>query len=211
MKGELVTLRRVTDDDHDLLASWASGRAGLYGSGGASFPSRDEMRGSIEAGARYLMVTDPDGTRIGAVTWESGAHALSFRIGVMIGEEELWTEGHGAEAVLLLLNLLFHTMGAHRVEMIAGLYNRQPVRMVTHGYMVLEGIMRDYFFVDGQYYDAVILSLLRPDYYRLVEDLAIPQDVIPADQKQEARDTLRKYLVDRSADYFLQLIENRER
>ncbi|MBE1530420.1 GNAT family N-acetyltransferase [Actinomadura algeriensis] len=208
MKGELVELRRVTEDDYDALASWASGLPGLYGSGSAAFPGREDMRRSIESGgARYLIAVDPGGTRIGAVTWDPGAHALSFRIGVMIGDEELWTEGHGAEAVLLLLNLLFHTMGAHRVEMITGLYNRQPVRMVTQGYMVLEGILRDYFFVDGDYYDAVILSLLRPDYYRLVNDLEIPQDVIPADQKREARETLRKHLADISADYFVRLIE----
>jgi RimJ/RimL family protein N-acetyltransferase len=204
MKGDYVSLRRMKDDDFELLADWIGGRVGSYGAGSPAFITPEQLRAGF---VTYLMVVRNDGERIGVVSWRQLAYEASYELGVAIGDEESWTDGYGVEAVLLLLHYIFHARNAHRVEMVAGLYNRQPMRMVTQGVMVLEGVLRDYFFLDGEYHDAAMFSLLREDYYKLVRELELAPDSVPEAEKREARKVFHEYLANKPQNYLSLLAE----
>ncbi|GLZ06506.1 alanine acetyltransferase [Actinomadura sp. NBRC 104412] len=206
MKGDYVSLRRMKDADFELLADWIGGRVGSYGAGSPFFVTPEELRRGADT---YLMVVRNDGERIGVVSWRQLAYVGSYELGVAIGDESAWTDGYGVEAVLLLLHYVFHARNAHRVEMKAGLFNRQPIRMVTQGIMVLEGVLRDYYFLDGRYYDAVVFSLLREDYYKLVEALELSPDTIPEAEKREAFKVFQEFLANRPQDYLSQLLNRK--
>ncbi|MFI0406070.1 GNAT family N-acetyltransferase [Actinomadura sp. 3N508] len=205
MKGDYVSLRRMKDGDFELLADWIGGRVGTYGAGSPHFIRPEDLSRGADT---FLMVVRNGGERIGVVSWRQLQYVGSYELGVAIGDESAWTDGYGVEAVLLLLQYIFHARNAHRVEMKAGLFNRQPMRMVTQGVMVLEGILRDYYFLDGEYHDAVVFSLLRDDYYELVRTLQLQPDTVPQAEKREAFKVFQEYLANRPQDH-LSLLLNR--
>jgi RimJ/RimL family protein N-acetyltransferase len=197
MKGPSVSLEPVTsDEDCELLARWASSAAGTYASGARAFVSTAEFRDSLGSSpVTFLMVRVHDGGAIGAVTWQNLEHSGSFLIGVMIGDLDLWGGGLGVESVSLLIEYLFHSCNARRVQFICGSYNKPMIEIACSSLVRVEGVLRDYYFLDGAYHDGVIGAILRDDYYsaRCGPGLR-PSDVVPDADKAEAHRILADYL-----------------
>lgn len=185
-----------TDDDYESLARWASSAAGIYASGERNFVSaaafRESLRGSADT---FLMVRDREGRAIGAVSWRPMECQGNYTIGNMIGERDLWDGGLGVESVGQLIEYLFHARNAHRVQFICGTYNKPMIEIYCSGLIHVEGVLRDYYFLDGTYHDAVIGSILQADYYSALAGMNLrPFDVIPAAEKERARGILLDYL-----------------
>ncbi|HEY3953170.1 MAG TPA: GNAT family protein [Streptosporangiaceae bacterium] len=199
MKGTSINLEPVTsDEDCELLARWASSTAGTYASGGRAFVTTAEFRESLGASpTTFLMVRTHQGRAVGAVTWQHLEHSGSFLIGVMIGDPDLWGAGLGVESVSLLIEYLFHSCNAHRVQFICGSYNKPMIEIACSSLIRVEGVLRDYYFLDGAYHDGVIGAILRDDYYsaRCGPGLR-PSDVVPETDKAEARKILSGYLAE---------------
>jgi hypothetical protein len=69
------------------------------------------------------------------------------------------------------------------------------VEFFCSGLLRLEGVLRDYYFLDGEYHDAVIGSLLRDEYYALVDAYQIvPPNTISEGEKEQARKLLLEHL-----------------
>ncbi|MGV9381911.1 GNAT family N-acetyltransferase [Nonomuraea sp. NPDC003707] len=196
MRGNLVSLEPVSEEDYELIARWSGESAGVLGQGTPVFVSPDSIREGVEspmtAGSRsgYFMVASLAGRKIGVVSWTTMAYPDSYTGASRIGDPRLWAHGYGMEANILLLGYLFQQRNAHRVHMPVGLYNRQMIQMATRGYFVLEGILRDYFYLDGAYCDAAVYSVLRHEYYALAAaapEAGLAVDLIPEEHKREAR------------------------
>lgn len=204
MRGALVRLDAIEEDDLPTVAGWFRKSAvGMLGTGAATaFTSTDAMRQAVEAGPeRYAMVRTHDGTRVGLVQWRRRKYAGSYTVGGIIGDSELWDSGCGGEASWLLVHHLFHDQNAHRVEFVTAAFNVRVIKMLVKSGMVIEGILRDYFFVDGEYHDAVVTSYLRDEYYSTDESGISGEtffgDTIPAEDKLEAQRVLGAYLRER--------------
>ncbi|MCP3821627.1 GNAT family N-acetyltransferase [Streptomyces sp. A3M-1-3] len=210
MRGDFVSLQRCTDEDYERIADWALSSVSTYSSGSPQLLGGADIRQAArQGGMNYMMVVTHEGERIGAVNWGPLAYQGSYTIGSAIGASGLWSQGYGAEANVLLLNHLFHALNAHRVQLTLGMHNRHMVQIVMHGGFVVEGILRDYFFVDGRHFDAVTCSLLRSEFYALAEDseLGLAADTVPAEEKEAARSMFADHLERRSAGYLLDLLE----
>jgi hypothetical protein len=138
-------------------------------------------------------------------------------IGGAIGDPELWSRGYGAEAFDLLIDHLFHARNAHRVQFTTAMYNKNVLRLATRAGFVLEGVLREYYYLDGCHHDAVVWSLLRSEYYGVVEhlkrtdpDFALPETVSESD-KVEARRIVAQYLADASGETSARLLLQRVR
>lgn len=195
LKGSSVTLEPLTsDEDYELLARWISSVAGTYAGGGRAFVNSAQFRDDPEASRNtYLIVRLHDGRPVGAVAWHTLEHPLSFQIGVMIGDTALWGGGLGVEAINLLLEYLFHSCNARRVQFIQGSFNRPAIEIACSGVARVEGVLRDYYFLDGAYHDAIISAILRDSYYAMRRGSG-PPDVVSADEKDQARKILNDYL-----------------
>ncbi|MER7848921.1 GNAT family N-acetyltransferase [Kitasatospora sp. NPDC096077] len=212
MRGDLVALETCTDEDFQLIVDWTGSRVGTYSSGSPQFLSAELLRDAVrQGGMHYLMVATHDGTRVGAVNWGPLAYEGSYTIGSAIGVTGLWSQGYGVEANVLLLNYLFHAKNAHRVQLTLGLHNRQMVQIITHGGFTVEGVLRDYFFLDGRHWDAVVCSLLRDEFYALARtsELGLAADVVPAGEKAEARRLFLEHLDRTGAGYLRDVHERR--
>jgi diamine N-acetyltransferase len=186
-----VTLAPVTEEDYALLSQWASSNAGFYASGTKNQVSAAEFKEFLgQADDEYLMACTADGQAIGAVSWKPADAPGNYSVGTMIGDPDMWGVGFGAEATILLVGMLFDSKNAHRVQFTCGLYNRRSVESLCSGMITVEGILRDYFFLDGAYHDALTGSILRDEYYALRE----PSHIVPAEDKDTARKIVADFL-----------------
>ncbi|MGV9381907.1 GNAT family N-acetyltransferase [Nonomuraea sp. NPDC003707] len=210
-QGEL-RLQQLTEGDHASLAKWSFAPTGAYsqgmvytqGVGITAFTSLRETRESLaRPGVSCLMVQAGDGSAIGAFTWHTIEHAKNHLIDMCIGGPELWRDNNVVQAVLLLLDYLFHAKNAHRVQMTIGLHNKHLMELVTEGHLTPEALLRDYLFVDGEYHDAVLCSVLREEYYARQSG----RDLVPAVEKDEARSSLLAYLREQPANYLASILD----
>lgn len=200
MPDELCVLRWPEESDYALVERWLkplSPTAALTGDAHEIVLAHD-VRAANESGRiRYFMVDTPDGETIGVVNHRSVGSAGSYAIGGAVGDPGRWGAGAGAEALRLLVDLLFHQLNAHRVEFTTASFNRHTMSMLTRGGFVLEGVLRDFYFLDGEYHDRTIWSILRDEFVAgAIEHAAVMPvpDLVPARDKERARSMLVAHL-----------------
>jgi diamine N-acetyltransferase len=186
-----VTLAAVTEEDYALLSQWTSSNTWVYASGIQSHISPAELKAFLDrVDDKFLMVCTHDGLPIGMVGWKPTDTPGNYVVGAMIGDSDMWGIGFGLEATILLVGMLFDSKKAHRVEFTCGVFNRMAVENFCSGMITVEGILRDYYFVDGAYHDALIGSILRDEYYARRE----PSEIVPAKDKEAARRIVVNFL-----------------
>ncbi|TLQ46313.1 GNAT family N-acetyltransferase [Streptomyces marianii] len=186
-----VTLAPVTRDDYEIISKWTSSKTWVYASGIQAYMSPTDVETFLNRiDDEFLLVCTDDDQAIGVVSWKQTDTPGNYVVGSMIGDPEMWGAGFGLESVILLVGMLFDSRNAHRVEFNCGVFNRGAVENFCSGIMKIEGILRDYFFLDGQYYDALIGSILRDEYYALRE----PSSIIPPAEKAAARLVLDEFI-----------------
>ncbi|MCC5035587.1 GNAT family N-acetyltransferase [Streptomyces sp. WAC 00631] len=203
MKGRRVTLVRPTEADYELIAEWlgpASPTAVLTADTGEFVTPEDLKRYNDSGEIRQFAVRTLDGTTVGTVNYRRQGPVGSYVIGGAIGDPSMWQRGLGAEAFDLLIDHLFHARNAHRMQFTTALYNKSVLRMVTRAGFVLEGILREYHYLDGRYHHAAVWSLLRHEYYDSLAEQArrtpgfTGPDAIPESAKAEALAVLCDHL-----------------
>jgi RimJ/RimL family protein N-acetyltransferase len=186
-----VKLVPVTEEDYSLLAQWTSSTTWVYASGIRSYAGAAELKEFLgRVDDEFLLVCTHDGMAIGLVSWKPGDTPGNYVVGTMIGDADMWGAGFGIEATALLVGMLFDSKNAHRVEFTSGVFNRGAMENFCSGLIAVEGILRDYYFIDGEYHDALIGSILREDYYAVRK----PSEIVPANDKETARRIVVDYL-----------------
>lgn len=188
-----VTLAPMTEEDYALLAQWSSSNTWVYTSGIQRHVGAAEVKAFLDrVDDTFLMVCTADGQAIGMVSWKPTGTGTpgGYVVGAMIGDPDMWDAGFGLEATILLVGMLFDSKNAHRVEFTCGMFNRRMVEIFCSGLVTVEGILRDYYFVDGAYHDALIGSILRDEYYAQRE----PSEIVPAKDKEAAQRIIADFL-----------------
>lgn len=85
-------------------------------------------------------------------------------IGLGIGVKEYWNKGFGSDAMKTLIHYLFQTMNLNRVQLDTWSGNEQAIRSYEKCGFIVEGRMRNHSFVDGKYYDTVVMGLLKKEF-----------------------------------------------
>jgi RimJ/RimL family protein N-acetyltransferase len=93
--------------------------------------------------------------------WDRDNHSCNIRIAVDAGYRD---RGFGTEAMRLAIDYVFETLPIHRLELSVFAFNDRAVAVYRKLGFVQEGVMRDVLFWDGEYHDAVTMSILRPDW-----------------------------------------------
>lgn len=193
-------LRWPSGDDYCLMEHWLrpmSLTSALTGDANENITAA-ELKAANESGRiRYFMVVTESGNPVGMVNYRRVGSAGSYAIGGAIGEPEQWNLGSGADALAMLVDYLFHQLNAHRVEFSTASYNKHTMSILTKGGFVLEGVLRDFFFLDGMYHDQTIWSILREEFFEGAAAFAKSapvEDVVPAADKSQAQEAFAKYL-----------------
>ena len=93
--------------------------------------------------------------------WEPDNRPVNFRI--LIGPRGR-DRGLGTEATRLLLAHAFDRLGLHRVELEVFAFNPRARRAYEKAGFTVEGVRRDALRFDGEWVDAVVMSVLEHEW-----------------------------------------------
>lgn len=85
-------------------------------------------------------------------------------VGIFIGEKSYWNQGYGQEAMTLMLQHAFDTLGLNRVYLRVFETNPRAVRSYEKAGFVHEGRMRQAQFQNGRFIDVLLMSVLRSEW-----------------------------------------------
>ena len=85
---------------------------------------------------------------------------------VIIGRKDLWLHHFGSAAMLKVLDIAFYEYSLHRIWVDVPVYNVHAQHMCERLGFVLEGHLRSTHPKDGEWYDSVIMGLLKTEYAR---------------------------------------------
>lgn len=81
-----------------------------------------------------------------------------------IGDLPHRNSGFGRQAVNLTLKYGFDYLNLHRISLLVKTYNKQAIGCYEVCGFQEEGILRDYFYFNGEYHNAYIMSILREEF-----------------------------------------------
>ncbi len=90
----------------------------------------------------------------------------SAEVGIFIGEKSCWNQGYGREAMRLMLKHGFETLNLHRIYLRVFEHNLRGIKAYEHAGFKHEGRMRQAQYQDGRYYDVLLMSVLRDEYFQ---------------------------------------------
>ncbi len=85
-------------------------------------------------------------------------------VGIAIGDKAYWNKGYGSEAMQLMLKHGFETLNLHRIWLRVYGFNARAIRAYEKSGFVHEGRKRQAQFIQGQYHDVLIMSVLRHEW-----------------------------------------------
>ncbi|MFG1945171.1 GNAT family N-acetyltransferase [Nonomuraea sp. NPDC048826] len=149
-------VRRLTGShavpDPEACRQWCATRAGQ--------PDRLDL--AIEAGGEY----------VGEVVLnELDPANLSCNLRIALIGARAFGKGYGTEAIALALGHAFRTTPLHRVHLEVFAFNDRARHVYKKLGFVEEGLLRDALRWDGEWHDAVVMSVLRPDWQARSETL----------------------------------------
>lgn len=88
-------------------------------------------------------------------------------IGIVIGDKESRGKGYATEAIRLFADHAFYRLNLNKVSsgMVKG--NEASKKAFEKAGFKVEGVLREHFFLDGQYLDSYRLGLLKSEYIRI--------------------------------------------
>jgi diamine N-acetyltransferase len=166
--GQFVTLRPLAPSDAAVTHAWRLGdRARHLNGGAASVEDQARWIASRPNGEFNYMIELKDGRPIGMLSLLSidlaNRRAESARF--LIGDEEAARGVPAAvEAMSLIYELAFDRLGLERVHGVIEESNHLMVKWQKYLGMREEGRFRRHFLMEGQFRDAIALSLLADEY-----------------------------------------------
>jgi ribosomal-protein-alanine N-acetyltransferase len=172
MPDEPVRLRPIEEADLDLLSRFDTDQAASqpfewtgFGDPGAR-RRRWEQDGWIGRDSTQLAVALADGTLAGVVGWRAvqagGPEGGCLEIGALLFPEHRG-RGVGTAAQRLLVEYLFATTLANRLQAITDVENLAEQRVLERIGFRREGVMRGLAFIGGRRRDGVLYAQLRGD------------------------------------------------
>ncbi len=110
----------------------------------------------------------PIGTiKLGAINW---LHRYA-EYGVMLGAKDVWGRGYGTEAGRLLLDYGFRRLNLRKVILGVVAAHEAAVRSYQRLGFREEGRLTDLLYIDGRYWDKLLMGVSREQFYALHQDV----------------------------------------
>lgn len=168
ISGKFINLRIIQTTDAEITLSWRqSKRAELLNQGATTIEQQSNWISSRPESEQNFIIELKDGKPVGMLSLVAidlvGRKAESARF--LIGDEES-VKGIpvAVEAMKLLYELAFDKLGLHRIYGTIASHNPLMIKWQKYLGMKEEGILRDHYFIGGEFRDAVCLGLLEDEY-----------------------------------------------
>ncbi len=172
--GDRVRLRHVEREDLPQFVEWLNDpevSQGLTLHTPLSMAEEENwfenvLKGPIDERPLVVEAMEDDEWRM---IGNSGFHNLDWRnrnaeLGIFIGDKAYWDQGYGTEVVRLLLRHGFSTLNLYRIFLRVFEDNSRAIRAYEKAGFIHEGRQRQAEYHDGQFYDVLFMSVLRPEW-----------------------------------------------
>ncbi|MGH2557511.1 MAG: GNAT family N-acetyltransferase [Thermomicrobiales bacterium] len=171
IRGERVNLRAVERQDASLIHAWFNDPEVMRGWGVPASTSsvalvQRQMEGWLDEEASLdrpvaLIVETIDGDAAGLIVLsEYRPNPRSCELSILIGEPKRWGHGYGTDALRTVLDACFSEWNLHRVWVRSEAGNERAHRLYRRCGFHHEATLREAAFLDGQYEDVLIFSIL---------------------------------------------------
>lgn len=173
--GERIVLREFRQEDIAGMRQWVTDDEITRQLGGAF--SRPKTWEETEQYLASLLRGDVGGTHFAIAERDSLKYigqcdltglddrARKAALSIVLCRERIG-RGLGREAVALLLNYAFRQMNLHRVSLHVMADNERAIRCYEACGFQREGTLRAERYADGQYWDVLVMGILREEYDR---------------------------------------------
>lgn len=178
IKGKVLTLRAIEEEDLVLLHKWANDPATQDGIGELHFPSSMDFHKTWFQNLKndklnQRFVVDAPGigiiglSSIVNIDWRN-RHAWH---GLVLGESDHRGKGHGIDAIMATMRYAFEELNLERLDGSMIEYNKLSVSTYCGKRLGWkeEGRRRNYFYRKGRYWDQVLVGVTKQDYLILLE------------------------------------------
>lgn len=93
----------------------------------------------------------------------------STEMGIVIGNKDVQSKGYGADAIQTLQRFLFMELNMNRLQLDVNDDNDRAIRCYRKCGFKEEGRLRQRRFVNGEYRDIIIMSILREEYLERIK------------------------------------------
>jgi len=170
LKGHLCTVRHLLSADLNTFIALANDLSSRGAHFPAYFKSPEAMRkefmlnGFVTDDSELFVVEDRAHHIVGVITHFKSRTPTSREIGYRLFDPTLAGRGYITEATRLLVDYLFKTYTWHRLELMMAPQNAGSLRIAQKCGFTPEGTLRECYFINGEYQDMAVFSLLRPEW-----------------------------------------------
>ena len=180
LTGELVVLRPFEGEDIPVMAEILSdpdvrrltGSVHTTDALGGSDEVTDQLwdwygtRATVDKRLDLAVIDRASGSLVGEVVIndaDDGNRSAGFR--TLLGPRGR-NRGLGTEATWLVIDHAFTELGLHRISLEVYAFNPRARRVYEKVGFRSEGVLRDALLFDGEWVDAEVMAMLRPDWER---------------------------------------------
>jgi RimJ/RimL family protein N-acetyltransferase len=164
LKGNLINIRVLEKEDVPIITQWSNDP----NFGGEFEPLEQNSLQAIEkwydklsSQEKWFIIEKKDGTKIGQLMYTlSGLH---YTMGYTVLPHER-RKGYCTEAVNLLVDYLFLSTRAVRIEAGTSPQNTASHRVLEKAGFTKEGVKRKVVYAQGKWHDEVIYGILREEW-----------------------------------------------
>lgn len=168
LEGEFVTLRPLAVDDAPLTLAWRqSERAANLNAAPQSVEQQAKWIASRPASEYNFIIELKDGRPVGMIslTGVDTTHRRAEPGRFLIGDEEAVRGVPAAvEATKLIYELAFDNLDLRRVHGTIASDNKLMIKWQRFMGMTEEGRLRNHYFINGKFQDAVFFGMLAEEY-----------------------------------------------
>jgi RimJ/RimL family protein N-acetyltransferase len=178
IRGKILTLRAIEENDLELLHKWANDPVTQDGIGELHFPSSMDFHKSWfqnlkndRLNQRFVVEVPEIGiigiSSIMNIDWRN-SHAWH---GLVLGEGNHRGKGYGIDAIMATMRYAFEELNLERLDGSMLEYNQLSISTYCGKRLGWkeEGRRRNYYFRKGRYWDQILVGVTKQDYLELLE------------------------------------------
>ena len=173
--GEQVFMTSFSPDYTDILLKYATDETVVLGLGNALYRAHTRAseekilteRGcTLDDGFNFMLWDRHDFQVIGTASLvDINIACRNALLGINIGDEKYRHGGRGTEAIKLLLDFAFYTLGFHNVGLYAFEYNTEAIECYRKLGFTECGRTRETRWAQGKYWDAIYMDMLDREWF----------------------------------------------
>ena len=173
LRGEKILLRGLQQEDMKSYRRWLDNADATFFMESGWKPTSDK-----DLDALYRVSTESDENAVFVIVDRETDRAMGtcglyviqwvcrrgeFRI--FIGDTGFFDKGFGSEAARLVIAYGFEKLNLNTIYLGVNTENARAIKSYENAGFVREGVRRELIYRNGRYYDALMMSILRQEYF----------------------------------------------